>query len=54
MSEVSPVEKQHRRLQVVEVIVFLSLVLSLVQGYMAHENAVHLQSQIDTLRTQPR
>jgi hypothetical protein len=43
----------HLRLRVVEVIVFLSLVLNLVQGYVAHTHFNDIQNQID-MHTQPR
>jgi hypothetical protein len=44
----------HLRLRVVEVVVLLSLVLNLLQWYVAHANYRDLQNQIGTAQTQPR
>ena len=42
----------HLRLRVVEVIVLISLVLNVLQGYLSHTHYTDLQNQIDTLHTQ--
>ena len=40
----------HIRLRVVEVVVFISLMLNLVQGFIANQSDKKLQSQVDGVK----
>jgi hypothetical protein len=42
----------HIRLRVVEAVVFVSLVLNLVQGFIANHSDKRMQSQIDSVNQQ--